>query len=79
MTPNRPSRATTPVRNRWLTTGSAVVLVLLAVSGLRPYDRVTWLLEVMPVIIALPVLWATFGASRSPPALRSASSCMPAC
>jgi putative membrane protein len=64
MTPNRPARATTPVRNRWLTTGSAVVLVLLAVSGLRPYDRVTWWLEVMPVIIVLPLLWAT--SSRFP-------------
>ena len=45
--------------DRWLPIGSAVVLVLLAVSGLRPYDRVTWWLEVMPVIIVLSLLWAT--------------------
>ncbi len=32
----------------------------LALSGIRPYDRTTWLLEVFPVVIALPVLWATY-------------------
>ena len=31
-------------------------LTALAVSGWRPYDRVTWLLEVAPVLIALPIL-----------------------
>ncbi len=31
-------------------------LAALAVSGWRPYDRVTWLLEVAPVLIALPIL-----------------------
>ena len=36
-----------------------VTLIALAVSGLRPYDRVTWMMEVAPVIIALPVLIAT--------------------
>lgn len=34
-------------------------LVGLAVSGWRPFDRLTWLLEVAPALIALPVLWAT--------------------
>lgn len=39
---------------------SAIVLVaLLALSGLRPYDQATWALEVAPVIIALPILWAS--------------------
>jgi len=33
---------------------------LLALSGARPYDRATWALEVFPVVIALPVLWATY-------------------
>jgi len=41
---------------------AAVVLVaLLALSGLRPYDRATWFLEVLPVIIALPLLGLTYG------------------
>jgi putative membrane protein len=34
-------------------------LIALAVSGLQPYDRATWALEVAPVIIALPILFAT--------------------
>ena len=38
---------------------SVVLIALLAISGLRPYDRATWFLEVAPVMIALPVLWAT--------------------
>jgi putative membrane protein len=39
---------------------SAGVAVLLIVSGIRPYDRLTWLLEVAPVLIALPIMWATY-------------------
>lgn len=34
-------------------------LTALVVSGWRPYDRVTWLLEVGPVLIALPILIVT--------------------
>ncbi len=32
------------------------IIIALAVSGWRPYDRITWLMEVAPVLIALPVL-----------------------
>ena len=39
--------------------GSVAIVLLLAVSGLHPYDRVTWLLEVAPVLIVLPLLWWT--------------------
>lgn len=42
----------------------AVLLALLAVSGLHPYDRATWVMEVAPIFIAVPVLCAT--ASRFP-------------
>lgn len=38
---------------------SAVTMALIVISGIRPFDRLTWLLEVSPVLIALPVLWAT--------------------
>lgn len=38
---------------------TVILLALLAVSGIRPYDRATWLMEVAPVLLALPVLWAT--------------------
>jgi putative membrane protein len=36
-----------------------VALVALAISGWHPYDRLTWLLEVAPVLIAIPILLAT--------------------
>jgi putative membrane protein len=42
-----------------LLAGSLVVVLLLAVSGFRPFDRTTWLLEIFPVLIILPLLWAT--------------------
>lgn len=38
----------------------AVVLPALLLSGIGPYDRLTWWLEVAPVLIAVPVLLATF-------------------
>lgn len=34
-------------------------LIALAISALQPFDRTTWWLEVAPVLIALPILWAT--------------------
>lgn len=33
--------------------------VCLAVSAINPYDRLTWWLEVFPILIAVPLLWAT--------------------
>ena len=36
------------------------VLVLLIWSGIAPRDRFTWLLEVVPVLIGIPILLATF-------------------
>jgi len=38
----------------------AFLLAGLVLSGWRPYDRVTWLMEVFPILIAIPVLWATY-------------------
>jgi putative membrane protein len=46
-------------RDRLLTLLLTATLIALAVSGLQPYDRATWALEVAPVIIALPILFAT--------------------
>ena len=37
----------------------ALVTLALVVSGIAPFDRATWLMEVAPVLIALPVLIAT--------------------
>jgi putative membrane protein len=35
------------------------VVVALVWSGLRPYDRATWFMEVAPVVVAFPLMWAT--------------------
>jgi putative membrane protein len=37
-----------------------VLAALLALSGLHPFDRMTWVLEVFPVMVVLPVLWITY-------------------
>ena len=37
-----------------------IVCLALVVSGIRPYDRPTWFLEVFPVLIAVPVLILTY-------------------
>lgn len=41
----------------WLLT--ALWAAGLVASGIAPYDRVTWLMEVLPAIIAWPILFAT--------------------
>ncbi|WP_234406027.1 DUF2238 domain-containing protein [Methylobacillus glycogenes] len=33
-----------------------MLLVLMLLSGIRPYDQATWLMEVLPVMIVLPLL-----------------------
>lgn len=40
---------------------SVITLLLAALihSGISPYDRTTWLMEVAPVLIVLPLLWLT--------------------
>ncbi len=42
--------------------GALLVLVAVALiaSGIRPYDRLTWFLEVLPVLVAAPLLIATW-------------------
>ena len=37
-----------------------LTLVALVLSGIHPYDRLTWFFEVLPVLLALPVLIATY-------------------
>lgn len=46
-------------RERVLLMAFVVLAALLALSGWRPFDRLTWALEVFPVAAALAVLWAT--------------------
>jgi putative membrane protein len=37
-----------------------LALVALVVSGIHPYDRLTWVLEVAPILIGVPILIATY-------------------
>jgi putative membrane protein len=38
---------------------TVALVALLVWSGARPHDRLTWLMEVLPVIVVLPLMWAT--------------------
>lgn len=37
----------------------ATGLIALVISGIHPYDRITWLLEIMPVLLGAPILLLT--------------------
>lgn len=43
---------------------AAAAIAVLIWSGIAPYDRATWLMEVAPVLIALPLLAATYERHR---------------
>jgi putative membrane protein len=47
-------------RNHLLIFITIVAMLLLVISGIRPYDRTTWLLEVFPIFVVLPVLITTY-------------------
>jgi len=47
-------------RSRSLVLASVALLALLALSGIRPHDRATWLLEVFPIFVVLPVMWLSY-------------------
>lgn len=47
-------------RTRWLLLALALLCALLVISGFRPYDRATWWMEIFPILIAVPVLCATY-------------------
>jgi putative membrane protein len=47
----------------------AVALLALAISGIGPRDRLTWIMEVAPVLVALPVLVASHRAFPLTPLL----------
>ncbi len=50
----------TTMRNQMALWGGALVMVLgLILSGWAPFDRTTWLLEIFPVLIVLPLLLVT--------------------
>ncbi len=47
-------------RSQYLLAGTAILFTFLVWSGLHPYDRTTWLMEVAPVFIVLPILFVTY-------------------
>jgi len=49
-----------PDRTKLLLIALTILLGLLAWSGVQPYDRLTWVMEVFPILVVLPVLGATY-------------------
>lgn len=49
--------------------GTAILAILLLISGIQPFDRITWWLEVIPVLIVVPLLFATYKAFPLSPLL----------
>ena len=47
-------------RSQVLVVGAAVLVLLLVISGIRPFDQTTWVLEVFPILIAMPLMWVTY-------------------
>jgi len=50
--------------SRFHLTLAAAVLAVLAWSGIAPYDRATWWMEVAPALVALPLMAATYRSYR---------------
>uniref|UniRef100_Q47HL3 DUF2238 domain-containing protein n=1 Tax=Dechloromonas aromatica (strain RCB) TaxID=159087 RepID=Q47HL3_DECAR len=46
-------------RDKLNATLAAIVIAALVVSGIAPYERLTWVMEVAPVLIALPLMIVT--------------------
>lgn len=52
-------KADVAYRNTLNATLAAIIVAALIASGIAPFERLTWLMEVAPVLIALPLLAAT--------------------
>jgi putative membrane protein len=46
-------------RSRALALYTAALIALLALSGYKPFDLATWVMEVVPVMVVLVVLWVS--------------------
>jgi putative membrane protein len=55
----RSTRSSPWNEDRWLLLLLAAGAAALAISGIRPHDRFTWFLEVVPIFIGVPILFAT--------------------
>src|SRR3954463_10429585 len=41
-----------------------VLFICLGISSIHPFDRTTWVLEIFPILIALPILFLTYHSFR---------------
>lgn len=57
------------MRFSFLCFGTMILVILLVISGIQPFDRITWWLEVIPVLIVVPLLFATYKAFPLSPLL----------
>jgi putative membrane protein len=55
--PDAPDKA---IKLSSLITGMLLLIALLIISGWKPYDRLTWLMEVLPVMLVLPILYISY-------------------
>lgn len=58
-TPQHARPALNDPRQTSLLVAAAALVALLALSGGNPYDRTTWLMEIAPILVALPLLALT--------------------
>jgi len=42
----------------------SALFICLVISGIHPFDRTTWVLEIFPIFIALPILFSTYNSFR---------------
>ncbi len=54
------SRITNTARPWRLLLALFVLIAVLFISGWKPFDRLTWFMEVLPVILVLPILWLSY-------------------
>jgi len=64
---NSNSTCVLPVKNNELFVLLIVGLVFLGLSGIHPCDRFTWVLELAPILLGVPILLATFPRFRLTP------------
>ncbi|MCQ8896608.1 DUF2238 domain-containing protein [Limnobacter humi] len=56
MSPTQSDQMSADPRRPWLLVGLGLIMGALLVSACKPYDRMTWFMEVLPVFIALPLM-----------------------
>lgn len=58
--PRNPNAQQSAIKPSSLIAGLLLLIALLVFSGWTPYDRLTWLMEVLPVMLVLPILWLSY-------------------